>query len=60
MSLNTSFGPGLSAEIAYRRERLVQAGSGTRRVRSSRARRATRATAVQTGTGRIGLAHPAH
>ncbi|MGI8627507.1 MAG: hypothetical protein ACR2J5_13220 [Geodermatophilaceae bacterium] len=60
MSLNPSFGPGLGAEIAYRRERLVQAGNGTRLVRQGRARRATRAAAIQTGTGRIGLAHPAH
>ena len=61
MSLNTSFGPALAAEISYRRERLVQAGAGTRRARSSRVRRATRAAAaIQSGTGRIGLAHPAH
>lgn len=60
MSLNTSFGPALSAEISYRRERLVQAGAETRRARSSRPRRATRTAAIQSGTGRIGLAHPAH
>lgn len=63
MSLNTSFGPALGAEIAYRRERLVQAGSGVRRVRWARARRAGRGTGaaeIQNRTGRIGLVRPAH
>jgi len=60
MSLNHSFGPGLSAEIAYRRERILQAAGGTRRVRRGRARRAPSVVPVQTATGRIGPVHPAH
>ena len=60
MSLTTSFGPALGAEISYRRERLVQAGAGTRRVRRSPGRRVGHdAAAIKSGTGRIGLAHPA-
>ncbi|MBA3278022.1 MAG: hypothetical protein H0U22_04745, partial [Geodermatophilaceae bacterium] len=50
----------LSAEIAYRHERIVEAAGGTRRVRRGRARRAARAVAVRNATGRIGTARPAH
>ena len=61
MTDNFSFAPGLSAEIAYRHERIVEAAGGTRRVRRGRARRAARAVAVRTATGRIrAAAHPAH
>ncbi len=60
MTDNFSFGPALSAEIAYRHERIVAAAGGTRRVRRGRARRAARAVGVRNATGRIGTGRPAH
>ncbi len=60
MSLNYSFGPALGAELDYRRERIVEAARGTRRVRRARARLATRAFLGQTAPTRIGAARPAH
>ncbi|MDQ3476156.1 MAG: hypothetical protein M3492_07450 [Actinomycetota bacterium] len=60
MTDNFSFAPGLSAEIAYRHERIVEAAGGIRWVQRGRARRAARAVAVRNATGRIGAARPAH
>lgn len=63
MSLSASFGPGLAAELDYRRERIVEAAQGTRRVRRGRARRGSRATVAARAsrtTSRVGTARPAH
>lgn len=59
MTDNFSFGPALSAEIAYRHERIIEAASGPRQVRPGRARRAARRLAVRKATGRIGAARAA-
>ncbi len=60
MSLNSTYGPGLGAEIAYRRERILDAARGSRRVRRGRTRRGARMAAVSKWFGRVGAAHPAH
>ena len=60
MSLNSTYGPGLGAEIAYRRERILEAARGSRRVRRGRARREARTAAVSKRFDRVGAAHPAH
>lgn len=58
MLTTTSFGPGLTAEIAYRRERNLVAAQGESRGRRSRSRRVAPVRARRT-SGWVSALHAA-